>query len=63
MNNNLSAGIRLYTGTTTRQADGKGTTGTNYDVTVSDPYPRDIRFNSKNAAAFAETILRINDRL
>lgn len=63
MNNNLSAGIRLYTGTTTRQADGKGTTGTNYDVTVLDPYPRDIRFNSKNAAAFAETILRINDRL
>ncbi|MBX9732757.1 MAG: TonB-dependent receptor [Chitinophagaceae bacterium] len=63
MNNTFSAGIRLYTGTTTRQADGKGTTGTDYDVTVLGSYPRDIRFNSRNAAAFAETVLRIANKL
>lgn len=63
MKNTLSGGIRLYTGTTTRQADGKGTTGTGYDVTVTGNYPRDIEFNSKNAAAFAENIFRISDKL
>jgi len=63
MKNTFSGGIRLYTGTTTRQADGKGTTGAGYDVTVSGNYPRDIEFNSKNAAAFAENIFRITDKL
>ena len=63
MKNTLSGGIRLYTGTTTRQADGKGTTGAGYDVTVTGNYPRDIEFNSKSAAAFAENIFRISDKL
>lgn len=62
MRNTLSGGIRLYTGTTTRQADGKGTTGTDYDVTVTGNYPRDITFESRNVAAFAENIFRINDK-
>src|SRR5687768_10479089 len=46
----LSAGTRLYTGTTYRKADGKGTNGTGYDITVTGNYPRDIEFDSKNAA-------------
>lgn len=62
MKNTLSGGIRLYTGTTTRQADGKGTTGTDYDVTVTGNYPRDITFESRNVAAFAENIFRITDK-
>ncbi|MBA4198873.1 MAG: hypothetical protein C0459_15105 [Chitinophaga sp.] len=62
MKNTLSGGIRLYTGTTTRQADGKGTTGTGYDVSVTGNYPRDITFMSSNVAAFAENIFRINDK-
>lgn len=61
--NTFSGGIRLYTGTTTRQADGKGTTGTGYDVSVTGNYPRDIEFDSKNAAAFAENIFRLTDKL
>ncbi len=63
MNNTISGGVRLYTGTTFRQADGKGTTGTNYDMSVIGVYNRDIEFDSKNAAAFAENIFRINDKL
>lgn len=62
MKNTLSAGIRLYTGTTTRQADGKGTTGTGYDVTITGNYPRDIIFKSRNTAAFAENIFRVSDK-
>jgi Fe(3+) dicitrate transport protein len=62
MKNTLSGGIRLYTGTTTRQADGKGTTGSGYDVSVTGNYPRDITFKSSNVAAFAENIFRINEK-
>ena len=61
--NTFSGGIRLYTGTTSRQADGKGTTGAAYTVAVTGNYPRDIEFNSKNAATFAENIFRLTDKL
>lgn len=59
----LSAGIRLYTGTTYRQTEGKGTTGTDYDVTVAGNYPKDIDFDSRNAAAFVENIFRIGKKI
>jgi Fe(3+) dicitrate transport protein len=58
----FSGGIRLYTGSTWRRADGKGTTGTGYDMTVSGVFPRDVTFTSHNAALFAENIFRINDK-
>ena len=61
--NTLSAGIRLYTGTTYRLADGKGSTGTGYDMTVTGNYPRDIDFKSKNAAIFVENIFRLSEKL
>lgn len=63
MNNTISGGIRLYTGSTYRFADGKGTTGTGYDMTISGNYPRDIEFISKNAAIFIENIFRISKKL
>ena len=59
----LSAGIRLYTGTTTRLADGKGTTGSDYDMAVTGRYPRDVTFTSNNVAAFAENIFRVGKKL
>ncbi|MBL7738991.1 MAG: TonB-dependent receptor [Chitinophagaceae bacterium] len=63
MDNTLSAGLRLYTGKTYRRADGKGTTGSDYDVTVTGNYPRDVEFISHNAAVFAENIFRITDKI
>ncbi len=63
MKNTISGGIRLYTGTTYRQADGKGTPGTQYDMSVMGNYPRDVEFKSKNAAAFFENIFRTTDKL
>lgn len=62
-NNTLSGGIRLYTGSTYRRADGKGTTGTGYDVSVTGSFPRDITFTSHNVAAFAENIFRLGKNL
>ncbi len=63
MKNTISGGIRLYTGTTGRRADGKGTSGTDYDVTTLTNYPRDIQFNSKNVAAFVENIFRLGKKI
>ncbi|MBD0374413.1 MAG: TonB-dependent receptor, partial [Flavisolibacter sp.] len=60
--NTVSGGMRLYTGSTYRRADGKGTTGTNYDVSITGNYPRDIMFESRNAAAFVENIFRLTDK-
>lgn len=62
-NHTFSGGIRLYSGSTFRQSNGKGTTGSNYTMRVADLYPNDIRFDSRNLAAFAENIFRINDQL
>ncbi|MBI5856416.1 MAG: TonB-dependent receptor [Sphingobacteriales bacterium] len=63
MSNTLSGGIRLYTGSTHRRADGKGTTGSNYEMTVIGNYPRNVEFDSKNAAVFAENIFRISKKM
>ena len=63
MTNTIAGGIRLYTGTTHRRADGKGTTGTDYDMTVTGNYPRNIEFKSRNAAAFVENIFRVGKNL
>lgn len=62
MKNVFAAGIRLYTGSTYRRADGKGSTGSAYDMTVSGLYPRDVTFTSNNAAVFAENIFRFNEK-
>ncbi len=63
MKNTVSGGIRLYTGTTHRLADGKGSTGSNYDIAITGLYPRDVFFASNNVAGFIENIFRISDKL
>jgi Fe(3+) dicitrate transport protein len=62
MSNTLSGGIRLYTGTTYRLAEGKGSTGSDYDMDVIGNYNRDLTFKSQNAAAFVENVFRITDK-
>jgi Fe(3+) dicitrate transport protein len=59
----FSAGIRLYTGTTTRLADGKGTTGSDYDMSATGNYIRDVIFTSNNVAAFFENIFHVGNKL
>ena len=63
MNNTISGGIRFYTGSTYRRADGKGTTGSDYDMTLIGNYGRDVTFKSRNAAAFFENIFRVGKKL
>ncbi|MCY7291263.1 MAG: TonB-dependent receptor, partial [Ferruginibacter sp.] len=63
MKNTLSGGVRLNTGNTLRQTEGKGSTRQEYDVSIVGQYPKDIVFNSQNAAFFAENIFRIGKKL
>jgi Fe(3+) dicitrate transport protein len=63
MKNTISSGVRFYTGNTHRLADGKGTTGSDYDVSIEGLYPRDIQFRSNNAAVFIENIFRVTKKL
>ncbi len=62
MQNTISTGLRLYTGTTHRLADGKGSSSTNYDITIDGIFPRDISFVSNNAAVFVENIFRVTNQ-
>lgn len=61
----LSAGIRLYTGTTHRFRGGKGSSGTHYDIKLepSAQWNADIDFQSRNAAVFLENLFRISHKL
>ena len=61
--NTISTGIRLYTGTTHRRSNGKGSTDTEYNMNILGEYPNDIKFYSKNFAWFAENIFRLNKKL
>jgi Fe(3+) dicitrate transport protein len=63
MKNTISSGVRFYTGNTHRLADGKGSTGSDYDVSIEGLYPRAIQFKSNNAAVFIENIFRITEKL
>jgi len=61
--NTISAGIRLYTGSTHRLADARDETGgSGYTMTPTTKWARDITFDSRNAAAFVENVFRLSDK-
>jgi Fe(3+) dicitrate transport protein len=64
LGHNLSAGARLYSGTTLRYRGGKGTTGTDYDITLEEgtTWTGDIDYGSKNAALFVENLFSITEK-
>ncbi|HMX39588.1 MAG TPA: TonB-dependent receptor, partial [Saprospiraceae bacterium] len=60
----FSAGLRYYAANTHRQQQGLGDTGTGFNLHLegSGSFPRDLAYTTRNAAAFAEHILRIGRR-
>ena len=46
-----------------RQQLGKGTTGSNYDLTLTAPFGRDLWYYTRNGAIFAEGQFRLTSRL
>lgn len=60
--NTLSGGVRWFKGNTRRFKNGKGTTGSDYDVQISGLFPQQINLNTYNGAVFLENIFRFSER-
>lgn len=61
--NNLAFGARIYQAATKRLQDGKGTTGSDFDLTIDGNYARDINFVTKNVALFFENQIKVLENL
>ncbi len=58
--NALSAGVKIYNGNTSRLQRGKGTTGSNYDMTLmAQEYPNKLNMQTQNAAVFVENMFKL----
>lgn len=63
INNNLAFGARIYKANTQRLQEGKGTTGSDFDLSVEGLYARDIDFTTENVAVFAENQFKVTEKL
>lgn len=62
--NVLATGARAYSGNTQRNQLGVGTSGVDFDLSLSNPqYGRALKFSTENYAFFAENVFYIGDRL
>ena len=59
----LAFGIRLYQANMNRVQQGRGTTGSDFDLSIEGRYNRDLDFTTDNFAAFAENQFKITPRL
>jgi len=59
----LATGFRVFGGTMHRQEGGPGTTGSDFDMTVTGPYGTDVHFGSDNVALFAENMFTLSPKL
>lgn len=60
--NTLAAGIRYAYAWFKRQGGGEGTTGTDFDLSVTGNYEYDLDFTTTNFAPFIENIFRLNNK-
>jgi Fe(3+) dicitrate transport protein len=60
--NNLAFGVRLYQANTNRVQEGRGTTGSDFDLTIEGEFARDLDFTTKNVAVFAENQFKISEQ-
>ncbi|MBU3745178.1 MAG: TonB-dependent receptor, partial [Sediminibacterium sp.] len=59
----LLTGVRIFSGQTLRLGNGKGTVGSDYQLSISGAFPQHLLFNSLNAAAFVENVFQLNSKL
>jgi len=52
----LAGGLRYFNEHTKRQQKGKGTTGSDFDLSLIGPYGIDLKFSTLNYAAFVENV-------
>ena len=58
----VTGGLRYSTEVTKRKQKGVGTTGSDFDLSLVQPYGIDLRFNTHNYAVFAENIFQLTSR-
>ncbi|MEO5647921.1 MAG: TonB-dependent receptor [Chitinophagaceae bacterium] len=61
LSNTISTGLRYFSGKTDRLKNGIGDTGSGYNINHSGIYPSVLDMRSRNAAVFAENIIRFNE--
>ncbi len=59
----VAAGVQLISTDLHRRQLGGGTTGTDFDLSLTNPFRRDMHFRSRNVAVFAENQFSLTDRL
>ncbi|HTE30573.1 MAG TPA: TonB-dependent receptor [Chryseolinea sp.] len=60
----LAAGVQIMNNDMHRRQQGKGTTGSDYDLTLIHPgWGRDLHFKTSNVAFFLENSFRLTDKL
>lgn len=63
-NHTLTSGIRLYHGNTVRHQRGTGTTGSSFDLTLTNAvWGRNMEFNTSNASAFVENAFFVGKKI
>jgi len=62
INNNLAFGVRLYKANTQRLQDGRGTTGSDFDLSIEGRFVRDLDFTTENVAVFAENQFKVTEK-
>lgn len=62
MDNTLAGGIRYSYAWFKKMSGGEGTTGTDFDLSITGEFGKDINFTTTNVAPFVENIFRINNR-
>ena len=64
MENTLIAGVRYANNDMRRRQQGKGTTGTGYDLSLIQPgFGRDLHYKTQGISIFAENLFRLSPRL
>ncbi|HEY9340445.1 MAG TPA: TonB-dependent receptor [Hanamia sp.] len=63
MKNTLAGGVRYTYAWFKKQSGGEGTTGSDFDLSITGEFEKDIDFTTTNIAPFIENIFRINNRL
>ena len=59
----LVSGIRYTNNDLHRQQLGKGSTGTDFDLSITGDFGRDIHFKTQNIALFVENLFKISEKL
>ena len=58
----FSGGVRYFTEITKRRQKGLGTSGSDFDLSLTKPYSINLRFTTHNYAVFAENIFQMSKR-